>query len=229
MRLTRLHARAASVLRLSAALLILAGLVAAQSGSRVGGVQAGTDGVGGIEKTAGNTPSALPAGSATGPTNTPPPGLAHLRAPVGHASTGWFNLGHSLPGSSSPVLLGLLNPESDTDSRQTLPRLEDGATGTALHTTLLVSGALPGAPALLIIGTQAANLPFRGGVLAPLPQIVLGGLAADSAGEIRLSGPLPLQLSPEAQFVVQFWLADPGAPQGLAASNALVLLAAHPR
>jgi len=167
------------------------------------GVRAGGDGVGGIEKTAGNQPGA-PSSSNGG---TPTSGGTTLAATEEATGSGWSDLGGELSGSDLPRLqaVGGLQP------------------GGAL--TLLASDARPFAPAALVLGTSTADLPFKGGFLVPRPDLVLTGLTIDAAGGLVLQATMPDMLPAGATVCLQLWMVDPLGPQGFAATNALLYIA----
>ncbi|MBK6939063.1 MAG: hypothetical protein IPH13_02500 [Planctomycetes bacterium] len=81
--------------------------------------------------------------------------------------------------------------------------------------------ARPSTPATLLIGASAFPLPFFGGTLFPVPQIVLAGLPTDSAGSLLLWTAWPAGVPSGLQLYLQYWLPDPTAPFGVQGSNAL--------
>lgn len=87
--------------------------------------------------------------------------------------------------------------------------------------TLTLAGAVPAAPALLVLGGAAANLPLLGGTLVPSPDFVLAGLVTDAAGGWQLASVAPAGLPAGFDVYLQAWLADPAAFAGAAASNGL--------
>jgi hypothetical protein len=118
------------------------------------------------------------------------------------------NLGHSLPGSvGAPGLVGT-------------GTLAPGAT-----TTLKVLSANPNGAALLAIGTSAINLPAYGGVFVPSPDIVIAGLPIDANGALMLSAPWPSGVPSGLSFYFQAWIPDSEGPVGVAATNALRVVA----
>ena len=89
----------------------------------------------------------------------------------------------------------------------------------ALHLT----NALENAPAWLVIGTKHLSTFFAGGVLAPNPVYVLARLT-DATGSTSNTFTWPEGVMPGTTFaVVQYWIADPGAAEGLAATSGLAL------
>ncbi|HEX5010416.1 MAG TPA: hypothetical protein VFY71_08435 [Planctomycetota bacterium] len=83
---------------------------------------------------------------------------------------------------------------------------------------LSLSGAQPGAPAVLLLGTAVIDAPFKGGTLVPQPQLLLGGFAVEPDGGLQLQGHWPTTPA-GLQIVGQWWIADAGGPAGFAASN----------
>jgi hypothetical protein len=85
---------------------------------------------------------------------------------------------------------------------------------------LLLSEAAPSAPVALIVGFSELNLPFKGGVLVPSPDLIVAGLGTSSNGVLELDAGWPGTPS-GLSFHVQAWIVDAAGPAGFAASNAL--------
>jgi len=114
--------------------------------------------------------------------------------------------------------------------------LGSGLAGTAGVPRLIGHGSLdPGTPwaldlteglsnatAAIFVSGAAANLPFRGGMLVPAPQVTIL-TATDGGGRIQLGGTAPAGLNPGQDFFAQIWIADPAAIAGAAASNAVTV------
>jgi hypothetical protein len=84
---------------------------------------------------------------------------------------------------------------------------------------LSVRGAAASAPASIIVGLTAANLPFKGGTLVPTPTLIVP-LATNVQGALDL--PFTWVSVPAGiNLFVQVWIKDPGAPNGFSATNAL--------
>lgn len=83
--------------------------------------------------------------------------------------------------------------------------------------------ARPSTPATLMIGGLAFPQPFYGGMLFPVPQIVLPGLPTDGAGTLMLWTAWPAGVPSGLDLYMQYWLPDPTAPFGVQGSNALYL------
>lgn len=115
----------------------------------------------------------------------------------------WDDLGFALPGTlGAPVLTG------------------EGPLSAGSQITLTLSNALPNSLALLVIGTQNLSAPFLGGTLVPSPDIV-ASLPTGPAGQITIPATVPAGLPAGIPIYVQYWIQDPGGPQGAAASNAI--------
>jgi hypothetical protein len=95
------------------------------------------------------------------------------------------------------------------------------AGGTPL--SLRVTSAQPFAPARLIVGTQLLQAPFKGGVLVPLPILVLPPLPTNALGQLVFSTTWPPALPSGISLYAQAWITDAAGPAGLAATNGLKL------
>jgi glyoxylase-like metal-dependent hydrolase (beta-lactamase superfamily II) len=129
--------------------------------------------------------------------------LVGFLAPSAGAADAWVDLGHALPGAAgTPVLTG---------------------TGTLIGGTnysLTLSGAAPGAPAFLVIGQSRIDFPFAGGLLVPAPDVALS-FGTGPTGTVTGAGTWTLDVPPGKVEYWQVWIADPSAPSGWSASNAL--------
>jgi len=116
----------------------------------------------------------------------------------------WQDLGSALPGvSGNPVLTG---------------------TGTLVASTpvlLTLTNAAPFAFHAIYMGASAINLPFKGGVLVPAPDLFIGLFSTDASGTEAFPGTWPPGLPPGVQFFFQDWIIDAAGPLGFAASNGL--------
>jgi hypothetical protein len=115
----------------------------------------------------------------------------------------WTDLGQGLAGAAG------VPQASGTGS------LEPGS-----KLTLSLQGAKPTGTTTLILGSSAANAPFKGGVLVPSPELLLTGLPL-SGGALSLQGLWPVGIPSGFTLWLQFWTADGGAPKGFSASHAL--------
>ena len=115
----------------------------------------------------------------------------------------WFDLASSLAGAAgAPVLL----PSGS---------LEGGASG-----SLTVSNAAPGASAFVVLSLVRIDAPFKGGVLVPNPDLLIG-LPVDALGGVALPFVWPVGVPSRAAFYTQVWVQDAGGPAGFAATNAV--------
>jgi len=122
-------------------------------------------------------------------------------------ATPWSYVDSALAGSAGePVLFGA------------------GALTAGEPLVLTLDKAAPVSSGLLIYGATVVNLPAFGGLLVPSPDRV-AAFATDAAGMLALTAEWPAGLPAGFALYVQAWVADAGAPQGWAASNALGLVA----
>jgi hydroxyacylglutathione hydrolase len=84
-----------------------------------------------------------------------------------------------------------------------------------------LAGARPSAAAWLFVGLSRIDAPLLGGTLVPSPDLVVAPLFTDAGGEIAIATLLPPQVPLGATLHFQYWIQDPQAPFGAAASNAL--------
>jgi hypothetical protein len=89
--------------------------------------------------------------------------------------------------------------------------------------TLELSSAAPSAATVIFIGLFQLNVPFKGGILVPAPNIVLPGFFTSPAGGLLLPAPWPTGLPAQLVLSLQIWVADAGAIHGVAGSNAVQL------
>ncbi len=87
--------------------------------------------------------------------------------------------------------------------------------------TIDLTGGPPGGTAILVFGLTAVNVPFKGGVLVPAPDLVLGGLTLDGVGALSIGFEWPPGLTAGTTLWFQYWIPDLGGPFGFAASNGL--------
>jgi predicted outer membrane repeat protein len=85
-----------------------------------------------------------------------------------------------------------------------------------------LSNARENATATLWIGVSALNVPFKGGVFVPHPDFPFFGLTTGPQGQIELPAVFPFGAPAGFRFWMQYWIADPAAPKGFAASNGVV-------
>lgn len=115
----------------------------------------------------------------------------------------WSNLGHGLAGTTGePFLVG------------------GGSLTEGEAVELALTGAPPLSDAAIFAGTALLEQPFHGGVLVPRPDRILLGHRTDGRGMLRYEQ-VWRSLPELTAWVFQVWVADPGAPGGFAASNAV--------
>ena len=74
----------------------------------------------------------------------------------------------------------------------------------------------------LIVGLDTLLAPFKGGVLVPRPDVVVGPFQAGSSGQVLISIPVSVAIPPSTTLALQLWIPDPGAPHGAAATIGMV-------
>jgi hypothetical protein len=119
----------------------------------------------------------------------------------------WTDLGNAKPGT-------LGNPQLTGSGSLTA--------GSAITVTL--SNARPNSAALLVTGLAQLNQPFLGGILVPnvaTTNFVLP-LTTSGAGAIVLPTTWPNGVPAGTTIVLQYWITDPVAVFGVAASNGLL-------
>lgn len=95
-----------------------------------------------------------------------------------------------------------------------------GQLAPATSGTLALTNVKSSTTAFAIVGTSPLQAPFQGGTLVPTPMIVLA-LPTGSSGKVSMPFTLPANTPAGVDLYVQFWIADPAATLGYAASNAL--------
>jgi hypothetical protein len=116
----------------------------------------------------------------------------------------WDDLGNGLAGASGVPLL-----EGDG------PLVADKPVG------LVLTDGLSSSVAALVLGLSQVNVPIKGGVLVPAPDIVYFGLPLDVSGGLALFGTWPNTIPPGTESFYQYWITDPAGPKGFSASNGL--------
>lgn len=115
----------------------------------------------------------------------------------------WSDLGFAKPGANgAPHLAGVGSLSAHTQCGLTL------------------GNACPSSVALLVLGSQVVNAPFLGGVLVPDVGAVVP-MATDGFGAASLSATWPAGIPAGLPLRFQYWIADPAATFGFAASNGL--------
>ena len=118
----------------------------------------------------------------------------------------WTYLGSALTGTSSvPYLTG------------------SGSFAASTPCSLTLWSAKTSTPAWLLVGPTDTPTPFKGGLLHPVPPLLmLPFTTGASAGFISVSVPFVAPALPPAfELIYQFAILDPAAPNGFALSNAL--------
>lgn len=133
----------------------------------------------------------------------------------------------AVPGEpwNATLLLNRLGPWDDlgqglAGTRGKPRQIGQGALVTGSTASARLHDAARLAPAVLVLGLAAANAPFKGGVLVPVPGHVDASLMTDSEGELLLSAPWP-PVPSGVQVHAQVWIQDHAAPQGWSATNGL--------
>lgn len=116
----------------------------------------------------------------------------------------WSNLGGGLAGIAGiPALAG------------------SGPLTSGSPTSLTLQSGAPNSGAYLIVGASMLGVPFKGGVLVPAPNVVIGPLPLSPAGGFALSAPWVSGVPSGVSLWWQAWIVDAAGPQGMAASNAV--------
>ena len=117
----------------------------------------------------------------------------------------WVDLGQGLAGTHGvPVLAGI------------------GSLASGDPLDLVLGDALENSGSTLVVGLAALNAPFKGGVLVPLPSLLIFGLPTGPLGQIKLTATWPSGVPSGINLYLQHWITDAAGPKGLAASNAIV-------
>jgi hypothetical protein len=116
-----------------------------------------------------------------------------------------LDLGHQLVGAQWPILIA------------------SGSFQGGQPFALDLSGAPPSGTAYLILGFTQLLAPFKGGVMVPLPALILGPWPVSSEGELALAGTWP-GAPPGLELDLQFWLPDPIGTAGFAASSGVRII-----
>jgi hypothetical protein len=116
----------------------------------------------------------------------------------------WLALGEGTPGSNG-----------------TPDFLVEGEPEVGEQVSFTVQDALPGAPAVLVVGASALLAGFKGGTLVPNPDWFSPVLAVGGDGVLSLAGPWAPGAPSGMPFYFQWWVADPGAPKGWSSTGGL--------
>jgi len=99
-------------------------------------------------------------------------------------------------------------------------------TGSLLPATPLrldIAGGDALAQAILVAGASMVNLPFKGGLLVPAPNVIFA-FPLNAAGASTLMGTWPAGIPAGASIWLQAWIADDDGPAGVVASAALQII-----
>ena len=88
------------------------------------------------------------------------------------------------------------------------------------NSSLVLTSARPSSTVWLVAGLTAINAPFKGGTLVPDPLLVLDTVS-NAAGAATLNFGMPVGVPAGVDIISQFWIPDPAAVHGFAASNGL--------
>jgi len=86
-----------------------------------------------------------------------------------------------------------------------------------------LTNAMPSSPAYLFVSLGVgAGVPFKGGILVPVPELLFLPLATSAGGTLNLNwAAWPAGVPANTVLGFQYAIQDPGAPVGVALSNAL--------
>jgi uncharacterized membrane protein len=89
-------------------------------------------------------------------------------------------------------------------------------------TTLDVASAAPSASAWLIVGLTELLAPFKGGVMVPNPDVLIGPFATTPTGTLALFSAWPPGVPSNTESWWQMWIQDAAAVKNFSATNALL-------
>ena len=116
----------------------------------------------------------------------------------------WDDLGFGLAGSSG------------------VPSLEGkGSLAAGAGITLISTGSPAATIGYLFVGFDRIDAPFKGGVVVPAFVPPLGMMLPFSTGFVGVSSQWPAALPAGFEVFLQVWMAEPGTPTGVCASNAV--------
>ena len=116
----------------------------------------------------------------------------------------WTFLGHALAGEGdAPTLVG------------------SGTLVGGTPMTLALSGAAPSQPCWIVAGASQLLLPFKGGVIVPAIDQLIGPIGTRLTGGFTLGGTWPASLPSGFVVYLQAWISDPSGPVGFTATNGL--------
>ncbi|MCB9898900.1 MAG: hypothetical protein H6825_12925 [Planctomycetes bacterium] len=86
----------------------------------------------------------------------------------------------------------------------------------------VVTGARPWSPAYVVLGASLLELPFKGGVMVPNPDLILSGIQTNGEGRFFFGYEVPSGL-PSYSIWMQCWIQDVEGPVGFSSTNGLRL------
>lgn len=129
---------------------------------------------------------------------------------VGIGAAGW---------SGNPTWTNLDQGLEGTDQR--IPSfMGTGQLETNRYVGLVLWGVAPGASTYLVAGSAEAILPFKGGVMVPVPHVRVP-VTANAEGAVVLTKLLTAHIAGGGSIYLQFWVEDGEAIEGYSASNAI--------
>jgi hypothetical protein len=102
--------------------------------------------------------------------------------------------------------------------------LGKGSTEPASPIAVVLQGQPPLAPGLLVVGTSSVYQPFKGGVLVPSPDRLVG-LIQNQGEKLTWASSWPPGLPQGATFFVQAWFSTSGFGQSYVSTNGLAVTA----
>ena len=117
----------------------------------------------------------------------------------------WTDLGNGLAGVVGvPVMAG------------------SGSLVGGTQASITVTNGKPTATMGLFVGASQLLVPFKGGVMVPSPDGLLGPMQLSGTGAYTLPVSWPLGVPSGVSFVLQGWILDPAGVKGLSATNGLM-------
>jgi hypothetical protein len=131
---------------------------------------------------------------------------AEIQVGLNRSTAPWCDLGHALAGTHGlPTLVGTGTLEAHTPFSITL------------------GNALANSTAIQAVGFQTLYFQTKGGIVVPdiTPPGFFLPFATDASGSLAIAGSWPPGVPAGFRVLVQYWVADPLAPAGFAASTAI--------
>lgn len=118
----------------------------------------------------------------------------------------WASLGGSLAGT------GALTPKLSGH----------GSLSVGTQTDVTLFDAKPNTLAGLFLGFSQLDLPFKGGVLVPAPDVIAPSLPVNGSGQLLVTFPFPAGMPSGTSLWWQGWVLDAAAIKGFSATNCLL-------